>query len=134
MSAFSPSPQNSTCSKKIAVVIPCFQVEKTISGVLRGIGADVDQIICVDDLSDDNSAFAIESEMKRDHRIALIQRSENGGVGAATMDGYRAAIDSGADVIVKIDGPRFAGAGESQDSVEMSDIGVPRGASARLGR
>jgi glycosyltransferase involved in cell wall biosynthesis len=41
--------------------------------------------------------------MTADQRIRLLLRNVNGGVGAATVDGYRAAIADGATVIVKID-------------------------------
>ncbi|MEO5672173.1 MAG: glycosyltransferase family 2 protein, partial [Ramlibacter sp.] len=39
-----------------------------------------------------------------DARIRVIKHAENGGVGAAVMTGYRAALEEGADVIVKLDG------------------------------
>jgi glycosyltransferase involved in cell wall biosynthesis len=39
-----------------------------------------------------------------DPRIAIIRHPENRGVGAAMITGFRAALQNGADVIVKIDG------------------------------
>ncbi|MCA9150127.1 MAG: glycosyltransferase family 2 protein [Planctomycetales bacterium] len=88
----------------IAVVIPCYQVERNILAVLTSIGPEVDQIICVDDASTDCTAEIITDLLHVDPRIQLISRETNGGVGAAVLDGYQAAIRGGADVIVKLDG------------------------------
>ncbi len=90
--------------RNIAVVIPCYQVERYILDVLRSIGPEVSRIYCVDDASTDDSAEVIEQMCHCDERIRLIRRPANGGVGAAVLDGYRAAIDEGAEVIVKVDG------------------------------
>lgn len=88
----------------IAVVIPCYNVTGTISSVLSKIGPEVGCIYCVNDASADNSAEVISQAMRNDDRIRLIDRKHNGGVGAAMVDGYRAAIADGAQVLVKLDG------------------------------
>ncbi|HSM05233.1 MAG TPA: glycosyltransferase family 2 protein [Longimicrobiales bacterium] len=88
----------------VAVVIPCFQVSAQIPGVLARIGPTVDRVYCVDDASTDATAEAIRGVAASDPRVVLVRRPENGGVGAATMDGYRAAIADGCRVIVKLDG------------------------------
>lgn len=88
----------------IAVVIPCYQVSRSIARVLSGIGPEVARIYCVDDASTDDSVKAVFSAMEHDSRISLIRRERNGGVGAAVMDGYRRAVEEGARVIVKLDG------------------------------
>jgi dolichol-phosphate mannosyltransferase len=87
----------------IAVVIPCYQATATIRDVLAGIGPEVAAIYCVDDASTDDTAAVVTQAMSRDNRIHLILRSVNGGVGAAMVDGYRAAIADGARALVKID-------------------------------
>jgi glycosyltransferase involved in cell wall biosynthesis len=58
----------------------------------------------VDDACPDGSASAIARCAAADPRVRLLAREANGGVGAATCSGYRAAIDAGADIIVKLDG------------------------------
>ena len=88
----------------IAVVIPCYQVERTVLEVLEAIGPEVGRIFCVDDCSSDDTADIIQQYAVCDPRIELIRRPVNGGVGAAVLDGYRAAIAARCDVIVKIDG------------------------------
>ena len=47
-SSLSPSMVLST--PKIAVVIPCYQVERTILSVLTEIGPEVQHIFCVDEI------------------------------------------------------------------------------------
>lgn len=88
---------------RIAVVIPCYRVRAQILGVLAKIGPDVSGIYCVDDACPDGSGTIVESRC-RDPRVRVIRHQENGGVGAATITGYYAALMDGADVIVKIDG------------------------------
>lgn len=89
---------------RIAVIIPCYNVSATIAGVLASIGPEVTHIYCIDDASRDDSASTIAKLAEVDNRIVLISRETNGGVGAATVAGYRAALADGADVLVKLDG------------------------------
>ncbi len=93
-----------TAERRIAVVIPCYHVERFIVDVLQAIGPEVWRVYCVDDASTDETAELVEQVSCCDPRIQLIRRQQNGGVGAAVMDGYRAAIKDGAEVIVKVDG------------------------------
>lgn len=87
----------------IAVVIPCYRVINHIMGVIDGIGAEVSLIFAVDDCCPDGSGDYIEKNCK-DPRVIVLRNVQNLGVGGAVMTGYRAAVDAGADVIVKIDG------------------------------
>jgi dolichol-phosphate mannosyltransferase len=87
----------------VAVVIPCYKAAATIPSVLDWIGPEVSAIYCVDDASPDDTVAIVTQAMTRDDRIRLILRPANGGVGAAMVDGYRAAIADGATVVVKID-------------------------------
>lgn len=89
--------------QKIGVVIPCYQAEDSIIDVVTGIGPEVHTIYCVDDCSRDETAMTIEHLIHVDPRVRLIRRHENGGVGAAVIDGIRAAMQDEMDVIVKID-------------------------------
>lgn len=98
----------------IAIVVPCYRAAATIESVLTGIGPEVQGIWCIDDGSPDDTAAAIARAIERDARVHLLRRAANGGVGAAVLDGYRAAIAAGATVIVKIDSdgqmdPAFVG-------------------------
>ncbi len=87
----------------IAVVIPCYRVRGQILDVLAGIGSEVDRIYVIDDCCPDASGDLVE-ERCTDARVRVLRHDENQGVGGAVMTGYRAAIDDGATVIVKLDG------------------------------
>ncbi len=87
----------------IAVVIPSFRVSDQILGVISAIGPECAAIFVVDDCCPEGSGEVVEARCQ-DARVQVLRHSENLGVGAATMTGYRAAIAAGATVIVKLDG------------------------------
>lgn len=90
-------------TKNVAVVIPCFKVRAHISSVLDEIGPEVWRIYVVDDCCPENSGeFVIQS--CNDPRVRVIKNVVNLGVGGAVISGYRAALEDGADIIVKVDG------------------------------
>jgi glycosyltransferase involved in cell wall biosynthesis len=99
----------------IAVVIPCFRVAKHIEAVIRSIPARYRTIICVDDHSPDDSAAIIRGV--GDPRVVLVQRKENGGVGAAVKTGYAEGLRLGADILVKMDGDGQMSADDLDDLV-----------------
>lgn len=88
----------------IAAVIPAFNVGRVIGGVLGEMPATIRTVIVVDDGSADDTAAVVERFAKHDPRILLIRHERNGGVGAAMVTGFRAALELGADIVVKIDG------------------------------
>ena len=94
---------NDSFEHKIAVVIPCYKVSKQLPGVIGNIGSEVSAIYCIDDACPQKSAQKA-AESSTDSRLKVIQRTENGGVGAAVLTGYAAAIADGATIIVKLDG------------------------------
>lgn len=87
----------------IGVVIPCFRVQKQILDVIAKIGPEVDQIVVVDDRCPDASGNLVR-EQCADPRVVVVWNPENLGVGGAVMAGYRAALELGVDIIIKIDG------------------------------
>jgi dolichol-phosphate mannosyltransferase len=89
---------------KVAVVIPCYRVSKNLQSVLNEIGPEVSSIYCVDDNCPEESWKVAESIANNDSRIRVIRREKNGGVGAAVISGYKAALKDDAEIIVKIDG------------------------------
>ncbi|WP_089397898.1 glycosyltransferase family 2 protein [Noviherbaspirillum humi] len=88
---------------RIAVVIPSYRVTRHIANVVARMPALVWRIYIVDDACPDASGKFAE-ETLHDPRIRVLYHAENQGVGGAVMTGYRAAIEDGAEVIVKIDG------------------------------
>ena len=89
---------------KIAVVIPCYKVSQNLKSVLNDIGSEVTFIYCVDDNCPEESWKVAESIAYKDSRIRVIRRKHNGGVGAAVISGYKAALEDNVEIIVKIDG------------------------------
>ncbi len=85
------------------MVIPAYRVSGQILDVISGIGPEVDVIFVVDDACPEASGALVREECS-DARVQVIEREQNGGVGAATKTGWLAALDDGCDVVVKIDG------------------------------
>ncbi len=92
---------NSTAN--VAVVIPSYKVRAHILDVISLIGPEVTAIYVVDDCCPDGSGRFVESNVQ-DPRVRVVYHTENQGVGGAVMSGYKAALEDGAEVIVKIDG------------------------------
>ncbi|RSE89146.1 glycosyltransferase family 2 protein [Achromobacter denitrificans] len=92
---------NSTAN--VAVVIPSYKVRAHILDVISLIGPEVTAIYVVDDCCPDGSGRFVESNVQ-DPRVRVVYHTENQGVGGAVMTGYQAALEEGAEVIVKIDG------------------------------
>ncbi|WP_427184288.1 glycosyltransferase family 2 protein [Bordetella bronchialis] len=88
---------------KVAVVIPAYKVRAHVLGVIADIGPEVDRIYVVDDACPEGSGDYVRANCT-DLRVSVLRHGENRGVGGAVMSGYRAAIDDGYDVIVKVDG------------------------------
>lgn len=88
---------------KIAVVIPAYKVCKHVIQVIGSIGPEVSLIYVVDDCCPEGSGSLVARTCK-DPRVSVIHKPANEGVGGAAMTGYRAAINDGADIIVKVDG------------------------------
>jgi len=96
-------PTSAIGNARVAVVIPCFKVTRHILQVIAGIGDEVQRIIVVDDACPEGSGKLVR-EKCTDPRVEVVFHEVNLGVGGAVMTGYRRAIASGADVIVKMDG------------------------------
>lgn len=91
------------CSAAVAVVIPCYRVGELVLKVIAGIGNEVGWIFVVDDKCPINTGNLVEAQCK-DPRVKVIRHTENQGVGGATVTGYKAALETKAKVVVKIDG------------------------------
>lgn len=88
----------------LAVIIPCYNEEKTIQNVIHDIplnihGVNKTTIIVVDDGSEDNTL-----QLAKVCGAVVISHHKNLGVGAAFQSGISAALDYNADLIVNIDG------------------------------
>lgn len=88
---------------KVAVVIPCYKVDKHILGVIAGIGDEVCRIYLIDDCCPENTGELVKRSCG-DARVRVIRHAENQGVGGAVATGYKAALAEQMDVMVKVDG------------------------------
>lgn len=88
---------------RVAVVVPCYRVRSHVLDVIGGIGEEVSIILAVDDKCPEQSGDFVEQNVT-DPRVRVIRNEVNLGVGGAVMNGYRAALEAGADIVVKIDG------------------------------
>ena len=89
-------------NSEIAVVIPTYKARNHILGVIDEIGPEVARIYVVDDCCPDNSGDFVAVNCK-DKRVSVVKHAENQGVGGAVMTGYKAAIEDGMGILVKID-------------------------------
>jgi glycosyltransferase involved in cell wall biosynthesis len=89
--------------KVLIVVIPAYKVSLHILPLLASIGPEVSKILVVDDACPENSGSIVQKGSS-DPRVEVLRHEINAGVGAATKTGIKAAISSGATVIIKLDG------------------------------
>ncbi len=90
-------------SGTIAVVIPCYREKSRILAVIGAIGNEVTNVIVVDDACPDKTGEYVKANCT-DNRVEVLIHQTNKGVGGATISGYKRAIESGAEIIVKVDG------------------------------
>jgi len=84
--------------KKVVVVMPAYNAEKTLESVYREIPFEfVDDVILVDDASADRTAWVSEHL-----GIRTIAHPKNRGYGGNQKTCYRAALSLGADVVVML--------------------------------
>ena len=88
---------------RVAVVIPCYRVRTHILQVIEKIGPDVERIFVIDDACPEGTG-ALVKEHCTDPRVRILVHGDNQGVGGAVVTGYRAALEEGAEIVVKIDG------------------------------
>ncbi len=85
---------------KIIAVIPVFNEEVAIAGIAKETQKHCDHVIVVDDCSQDRTAEVLMNLPG----VSYIKHSRNKGQGAATQTGITAALMSGANIIVTLDG------------------------------
>jgi glycosyltransferase involved in cell wall biosynthesis len=88
--------------KRVGVVVPAYDEEALIGATLGGIPELVDRIIVVDDCSSDRTSA--RAKELGDPRVEVLLHEQRGGVGAATLTGYRHALADGLDVVVVMNG------------------------------
>lgn len=100
--------------RRIAVVIPAHNESRLLPITLDGLPQFVDQIIVVDDASDDDTAALARG--RGEARLEVISHPRNKGVGGAIVTGYQRALTLMADVTVVV------GADAQMDPTEMVQL------------
>ena len=88
---------------RIAVVIPSYKVRAHVLDVIARMPPKVQRIYVVDDKCPQDSGAFVQQHCT-DPRVRVIFHDENQGVGGAVSTGYRAALEEGMDIVVKVDG------------------------------
>jgi glycosyltransferase involved in cell wall biosynthesis len=88
--------------KKIAVVVPCYNEQNKIAGVIKSMPEFVDVIYVIDDVSSDDTVAVVKA--LQGSRVELICHQRNSGVGAAIATGYQRVIESDMDIAVVMAG------------------------------
>ena len=83
---------------KIIGIIPAYNEEASIAEVIQGTKKYVDEVVVVDDGSTDSTA-----ETANQAGAFVHSHVSNKGLVSTILDGYRIALEKGADIIVQID-------------------------------
>lgn len=90
-----------TCNKKILVIVPAFNEEKSISKVINNLfnsGHNIDLVV-VDDGSYDHT-----SKIAEDNGVKVLKLPYNLGIGGAVQTGYLYAKMNNYDIAIQLDG------------------------------
>lgn len=90
--------------KKIAVVMPAYNAEKTISQTYAEVVAEgiVDLIIIVDDASNDATASIINELKSNELKTVVYAHDQNLGYGGNQKTCYKLALSEGADIVIMV--------------------------------
>jgi glycosyltransferase involved in cell wall biosynthesis len=105
-------------NKKIGVVVPAHNEERFIGSVIDTIPDFVDKIYAINDASTDQTSEVISQKANQNSRLVVVNRSVQGGVGAAIISGHLRALKDGMDVLAVM-----AGDGQMDPSVLSKIIG-----------
>ena len=89
-------------NRRVAVVVPCFEVAHRVPDVIGTLPDFVDHVIVVDDGLSDDLAAALAARQRPG--VVMLRHDRNLGVARAMATGFRRALELGADVVVKLDG------------------------------
>lgn len=113
---------------KVFVVIPTYNEKDNVSSLADAVLAqhpDI-QVLFVDDNSPDGTGNIIDDIVAINNRVHVLHRSGKLGLGSAYREGFKAALDMGADFLIEMDAdfshdpgslPLFLAAIENSDLV-----------------
>jgi glycosyltransferase involved in cell wall biosynthesis len=111
-------------SKRLAVVVPCYNEERQITAVIATMPDFVDHIVVIDDCSPDRTSEVVAAHAASDPRVVLLRHEVNQGVGGAIATGYKWARDHGADLAAVMAGD---GQMDPADLPTLLDVTIEHG-------
>jgi apolipoprotein N-acyltransferase len=100
-----PGPAALHAGARVLVILPTYDERPTIERVLQGVlaaGPNV-QALVVDDGSPDGTGGVVRAVMATEPRVRLVERPRKAGLASAYLEGFRAALEEGHDLIVEMD-------------------------------
>jgi len=91
---------------KIVALVPTYNEAQNIAELIKELLAlplDL-EVLVVDDFSPDGTYKIVENIVQSEKRVHLLLRRENRGRGWAGIDGFKKALEMGADFIAEMDG------------------------------
>ena len=94
--------------RKTVIMIPTYNEKENISRLIQEILAlktptSENHILVVDDNSPDGTSPAVAEIAAREPRVRLLTRTKKRGRGTAGIDGFREALNFGADYVIEMD-------------------------------
>lgn len=89
--------------KRLIAVVPAYKLDQRILGLIADIQKYVDQIIVIDDNCPNRVGHIVQAQYSSPD-VIVIFNEENLGVGGAVKNGYKLALQNGAEIVIKIDG------------------------------
>ena len=113
---------------KAVVVIPTYNERENILPLIAQVLALKEslEVLVVDDSSPDGTGELVEDLSRRNERVSILRRPAKRGLGTAYLEGFRAALARGADLVLQMDAdhshdpaylPRFLAAAAEHDLV-----------------
>ncbi len=114
---------------KVVVIVPTYDESENVVPLLEAIGALAVpglEVLVVDDASPDGTAALVRNFAQRHPFADVLERTGPRGRGHAGRDGYLAALDRGAELVIEMDAdlshdprylPQLIAAAESHDVV-----------------
>ena len=128
------------------VILPTYNEARNIAEMVKALEPKLthagDRILIVDDDSPDGTGHVADQLAAGNAKVEVLHREEKEGLGPAYLDGFRTALDGGAELIVQMDAdfshdpaylPRLLAASEHADLVIGSRY-VPGGGITEWGQ
>ena len=104
-------------NRRVVVVVPCYNVGRHLQDVVRTIPAFVDDVVIVDDGSEERVTNVTGAAGAP--AVTILRHDHNRGLARAMETGLHKALELGADIVVKVDGDG------QMDPLEMARLVAP---------